>query len=143
MAITSAFAPPAASEITGFEVSALDVRLATAFAAASAGLVSLAPPIGPLCPLRRLTGIPCPLCGLTSAAIALGHGHPVDAVLASPLIVIVVAFAVWAFLPARVRPRSENRKASRVAPGRTATVAAFGLAWLYQLARFHLLPNIS
>ena len=28
-----------------------------------------------LCPLRRLTGIPCGSCGLTRAATALSHGE--------------------------------------------------------------------
>jgi Protein of unknown function (DUF2752) len=27
------------------------------------------------CPLRTLTGVPCPFCGMTRACIAAAHGH--------------------------------------------------------------------
>ncbi|MGI5324372.1 DUF2752 domain-containing protein [Actinomadura nitritigenes] len=40
---------------------------------------------GVLCPLRALTGLPCPLCGGTSVFIESGAGHPVRAALANPL----------------------------------------------------------
>ncbi|MFI0354431.1 DUF2752 domain-containing protein [Actinomadura sp. 9N407] len=43
---------------------------------------------GVLCPLRAVTGIPCPLCGGTTVFIEMGSGRPVRAVLANP-----VAFA--------------------------------------------------
>src|SRR5215475_1136139 len=40
-----------------------------------------------VCPLRMLTGLPCPFCGGTHAGIDLGRGHPVAALRASPLAV--------------------------------------------------------
>ncbi|TDC69532.1 DUF2752 domain-containing protein [Actinomadura sp. GC306] len=40
---------------------------------------------GVLCPLRALTGIPCPLCGSTTVFIELGSGRPAQAVLANPV----------------------------------------------------------
>ncbi|MEW2356530.1 DUF2752 domain-containing protein [Spirillospora sp. NPDC029432] len=43
---------------------------------------------GVLCPLRAVTGIPCPLCGGTTVFIEMGSGRPAQAVLANP-----VAFA--------------------------------------------------
>ena len=41
---------------------------------------------GVLCPLRALTGIPCPVCGGTTVFIEFGGGHPVRAALANPLV---------------------------------------------------------
>ncbi|MCX5684342.1 MAG: DUF2752 domain-containing protein, partial [Planctomycetota bacterium] len=32
-----------------------------------------------LCPLRLVTGIPCPACGLTRSFCALASGRPADA----------------------------------------------------------------
>lgn len=40
-----------------------------------------------LCVLRTVTGIPCPLCGGTTAAVELGHGNLRDALAASPFAV--------------------------------------------------------
>lgn len=40
---------------------------------------------GVLCPLRALTGIPCPMCGGTTVFIELGSGRPGQAVLANPV----------------------------------------------------------
>lgn len=40
---------------------------------------------GVLCPLRAVTGIPCPLCGGTTVFIEFGSGRPVQAVLANPV----------------------------------------------------------
>ncbi|XRQ06992.1 DUF2752 domain-containing protein [Actinomadura welshii] len=51
---------------------------------------------GVLCPLRALTGIPCPLCGGTTVFIELGAGRPAQAVLANPVALtgaIAMAFA--------------------------------------------------
>ncbi|TDC82217.1 DUF2752 domain-containing protein [Actinomadura sp. 7K507] len=50
---------------------------------------------GVLCPLRALTGIPCPVCGGTTVFIEFGAGRPAQAVLANPVVFLgAVAAAV-------------------------------------------------
>ena len=50
-----------------------------------------------LCPLRRVTGIPCPFCGMTHGVVATVHGHLATAFghnPAAPLLVLAVV-ALW------------------------------------------------
>ena len=52
-------------------------------------------PFLPRCTFRRLTGLPCPTCGSTHAAVALLHGRLFAALAANPLVTILgVAFAL-------------------------------------------------
>lgn len=47
----------------------------------------------PPCAFRVATGIPCPTCGTTHAAVALLEGQPLDALAANPLAALAgVAF---------------------------------------------------
>lgn len=49
-----------------------------------------------LCPLLRLTGMPCPSCGGTRASLYLLSGDPIAALRANAgLTVFVMAFAVF------------------------------------------------
>ncbi len=77
------------------------------------------------CPLRDLTGLPCPTCGGTHAAVALAAGRLGDAFAANPLVplgaALVALWAAWALLAAvaptlRVRLRLGPRetRAARV-----------------------------
>ncbi|MBZ5589133.1 MAG: DUF2752 domain-containing protein [Acidobacteriia bacterium] len=52
-------------------------------------------PFAPRCPFRVLTGIPCPTCGTTHAAVALMHGQLGAAFAANPLATVAGAgFAI-------------------------------------------------
>ena len=85
-----------------------------------------------LCALRAVTGIPCPFCGATTAAVALGQGRLTDAVRASPLAVLGAPFV--AALPL-LRARLQRL------PGRSVALALGGVllaAELWQLGRFGL-----
>jgi disulfide bond formation protein DsbB len=56
--------------------------------------------------LRTLTGIPCPLCGMTRACVAAVHGHVGTSLAFNPAGVIVMVAAVIAL----VRPQWLTRR---------------------------------
>jgi hypothetical protein len=91
-----------------------------------------------VCLLRLTTGIPCPLCGGTTAAVRVGQGHLAAALAANPLAFLGAIVLVLAGTPRGVIAvgywRSQPMTV-KVALG-TAIVAA-GECW--QLARFGLL----
>ena len=93
------------------------------------------------CPLRTITGIPCPLCGMTTAATALASGDLGGALTANPFVLVLAGFTlVMAVLmvaraaglvPGAAQwPASRRRQSYRVA----AVLAV--LSWAFQLHRF-------
>jgi hypothetical protein len=79
-----------------------DLRIGAAGFVAAAGVWPLLPAHPPLaCPLRTLTGIPCPLCGMTRSCVAAVHGHVGTSLAFNPAGVIVIVAAVLAL----VRPQ--------------------------------------
>ena len=46
------------------------------------------------CPLRTLTGIPCPLCGMTTAATGLASGDLGAALAANPFVLVLAGFTL-------------------------------------------------
>ena len=44
----------------------------------------------PGCAFRAITGVPCPTCGTTHAAVALLHGRVLDALAANPLAALAI-----------------------------------------------------
>jgi hypothetical protein len=95
----------------------------------------------PVCPLREVTGVPCPFCGGTTSATALAGGRLSDALAANPFVpvlavalagvlLLVVARALGRAAPPRSWPRDRQRTAALVAG---AIVAA---SWAFQLVRY-------
>lgn len=86
--------------------------------------------VGLPCPLRTLTGVPCPFCGMTTSVRQTLGGHLRSAIGAAPLGVVAVAAAVIAVLG--VGPRT-----FRVAC--PLLIGVIGLEWVFELVRFHIL----
>jgi hypothetical protein len=97
--------------------------------AAGLALPLLGHPPGLPCPLRTLTGVPCPLCGMTTGVEATLHGHPLQAAAANPCALVLVAAALYALAlrPAAVR-----------LPAWTAVLVVCA-AWVFELGRFGVL----
>ena len=81
------------------------------------------------CPLRTLTGVPCPLCGLSTSVEDTVRIHPGDALAANPLGVLLVALALCLLV---LRP-------ARLALPRAAIPTALAASWLFELHRFTIL----
>lgn len=107
-----------------------DLRHAAAAALAAGAALPLSPWHPPVaCPLRAATGMPCPLCGLTTslgATLRLDFG---TALAASPAGVAAVACALLVVL---LRPRAVRIPAQ-------LPYLVLGAMWLYQLHRFSFL----
>ena len=85
---------------------------------------------GVVCPLRLLTGIPCPFCGSTSAVMDLGSGDLDAAVRVQPMTVLAAGVLVttptgwyrrWAYLSHRYRG--------------ALLLSAVAMSWIYQMVR--------
>jgi len=81
------------------------------------------------CPLRALTGLPCPLCGLSTSVEETVRLHLGDAVAANPLGVVLVLAALAVLV---LRP-------VRLALPRPVIPAVLAASWLFELHRFSFL----
>lgn len=95
-----------------------------------------------ICPLRLLTGIPCPACGLTTSFTEMAGGNVGAAWSAAPLgpLLFVVA-AVVALVSAVMLVRRRRIVLARGRPALVLTGIAVLVAgsWVYQLTRLGLL----
>jgi len=107
-----------------------ELRLAGA-AMLAAGLALPVVPGHPslVCPLRALTGIPCPLCGLSTSVEATVRLDLGGALAANPLGIVLVLAALALLV---VRPR-------RLAMPSATIWLALAASWLFELHRFSVL----
>lgn len=92
---------------------------------------------GALCPLRRLTGVPCPFCGSTTVFMEAGARHWGAALTANPVTVV----AALVFLAAPLLAIDPIATLSRL-PSRLLWIGGGLLlagSWLWQLHRFGFL----
>jgi len=65
---------------------------------AAAWLLKALPSGFPLCPMLRMTGLKCPLCGGTHAVLALLRGDLPSAVWYNPMVTAAVPVGLWIYL---------------------------------------------
>ena len=115
------------------------IAVVAAYLAGIAVFELFAPPTGgpTLCPFRQATGVPCPGCGSTRAALALAGGDPAGAVMHNPLtIVLGLAAASWLVL----RVGFARRVSLRVSPAArrfiwVAFLVVLLVNWAYVIGR--------
>jgi hypothetical protein len=93
------------------------------------------------CPLRRLTGCPCPTCGGTHAAMALLRGDLPAAIALNPLVAtaaLILALWLTYAIGATLRPAWRRRivmgtRARKIV--RLSIVSVIMLSWILQCCR--------
>ncbi|HEX7100476.1 MAG TPA: DUF2752 domain-containing protein [Acidimicrobiia bacterium] len=91
-----------------------------------------------LCPFALVTGVACPLCGMTRAALHLIQGDFAGAMAYHPLVLLVVAGLV-AFVVFRLTGRSWPAFARRL-PAAVVVAVLFVGTWAIRLAAGTLPP---
>lgn len=119
-------APVALTDTTEIRLAPLRVGGLALVPAALMLSVSPVDPVPP-CPLRTLTGVPCPLCGSTRGVIAAVHGDIGDALTLNPAAIGVLVLAGLLLAGWRI-------ERLRVPVWVIATV--FAVLWGYQLFKY-------
>lgn len=81
---------------------------------------------GLACPLRALTGVPCPLCGMTTSVEATVHLRLDDALAANPAGVVAVVVAIVLVV----------RRPATVPVWLPAALLGLLAMWIFQFQRF-------
>jgi hypothetical protein len=97
--------------------------------------------IGLSCPLRALTGVPCPMCGMTTAATGLAAGDLDAALAANPLVLVVAGLTLCMAVLMAVRAAglaapAAQWPASRRRQALWAVAVLLASSWAFQLHRF-------
>jgi hypothetical protein len=119
---------PAVSEAT--VIDSRDARVAgSLMLAAGLTLPMLPGHPGFACPLRAVTGVPCPLCGMTTSVEETLHLHLREALTANPagIAAVVAAIAILLIRPARIPLH------------RFTPAVMLSAMWLFELHRFGFL----
>lgn len=91
-----------------------------------------------LCPFRLLTGLPCPVCGLTRSWVATAHGDLVAGLQFNPfgpvtmavaLLMVLIAVRAW------VRPEAPRASATTTIRVRPVLVGTLVVAGIYGMVR--------
>jgi hypothetical protein len=90
-----------------------------------------------LCPVRAVTGFPCPACGLTRSWRAALHGDPAASLRFHPLgmVALLGAAAYATHLDARLDERLDPSLRARADAALPLLVAAWLGTWLVRLGR--------
>lgn len=83
--------------------------------------------VGLPCPLRTLTGVPCPFCGMTRSVTAVVHGDVARSLVLNPFGIVAVAIAIALLLGWRVR---------RITYATWLVPVVLGAMWSYQLFKY-------
>ncbi len=116
-------------------IQTVDATRLRAMGAAMLGIAAVRPmlPVEPglPCPLRTLTGVPCPLCGMTRSVTAAVHGHLAHSLVLNPggIVAVMLAVALLAgwLLGWRVR---------RLTYATWLVPVVLGAMWAYQLFKY-------
>ena len=98
---------------------------------------------GPIvCPIRLLTGIPCPACGTTRSVAAISEGRFSDALSLNPLGFIVIAsLLVWSFNLASIKKFNQelNHRFSKLATTSKVSIllAIYAITWILNIFRIN------
>ena len=97
--------------------------------------------LGLTCPLRALTGVPCPMCGMTTAATSLAAGDLHAALAANPFVLVLAGLTLcmavlMAARAAGLAPPAAGWPASRRRQAYWAVAVLLASSWAFQLHRF-------
>jgi hypothetical protein len=97
--------------------------------------------LGLPCPLRALTGVPCPMCGMTTAATGLAAGDLQAALAANPFVLVLAGLTLcmavlMAARAAGLAPPAAEWPGSRRRQAYWAVAVLLASSWAFQLHRF-------
>lgn len=81
---------------------------------------------GVLCPLRAVTGVPCPFCGMTTSVTATTHLDFAEAISANPAGIVAVAMAIYLLV----------RRPAYLRVSLPLILIGLGSMWVFELNRY-------